>query len=97
MLDVTFKEDENRTRRGYGAENLAFLRKLAFNSTEKEPSQGSKKGKRKKAGKDDNYPNCDSPGVDPQLFEIPPPIVEGGLCHYRPIMGMEIPTFQEGR
>ena len=31
VLDVTFKEDENRTRRGHGAENLALLRKLALN------------------------------------------------------------------
>lgn len=55
VLDVTFKEDENRTRRDYGAENLALLRKLALNATEKEPSKGSKKGKRKKAGWDDDY------------------------------------------
>jgi predicted transposase YbfD/YdcC len=55
VLEVTFKEGENRTRRGHGAENLALLRKLALNITEKEPSQGSKKGKRKKAGRDDNY------------------------------------------
>ncbi|WP_181870675.1 ISAs1 family transposase [Vreelandella rituensis] len=55
VLDVTFKEDENRTRRGHGAEDLALLRKLALNATEREPSKGSKKGKRKKAGWDDDY------------------------------------------
>lgn len=55
VLDVTFKEDENRTRCDYGAENLALLRKLTLNATEKEPSKGSKKGKRKKAGWDDDY------------------------------------------
>ncbi|CAM4082149.1 ISAs1 family transposase [Vreelandella rituensis] len=55
VLDVTCKEDENRTRRGHGAENLALLRKLALNATEREPSKGSKKGKRKTAGWDDDY------------------------------------------
>lgn len=55
VLDVTFKEDENRTRRGHGAENLALLRKFALNVTEREPSKGSKKGTRKKAGWDNDY------------------------------------------
>lgn len=30
MLDVTFKEDASRARRGYAAENLSYMRKLAL-------------------------------------------------------------------
>ena len=30
MLDVSFGEDGNRTRRGHGAENLSTLRRLAL-------------------------------------------------------------------
>ncbi len=30
MLDVTFKEDASRARKGYAAENLALVRKLAL-------------------------------------------------------------------
>lgn len=30
MLDVTFKEDASRSRKGYAAENLSLVRKLAL-------------------------------------------------------------------
>ena len=30
VLDVTFGEDGNRTRRGHGAENLSILRRIAL-------------------------------------------------------------------
>ena len=30
MLDVTFKEDASRARKGYAAENLSLVRKLAL-------------------------------------------------------------------
>ena len=31
VLDVTFKEDLSRLRRGHGARNMALVRRLAFN------------------------------------------------------------------
>lgn len=31
VLDVVFKEDQSRLRRGYGAQNMALVRRLAFN------------------------------------------------------------------
>ena len=31
VLDVIFKEDQSRLRRGYGAQNMALVRRLAFN------------------------------------------------------------------
>lgn len=30
MLDMTFKEDSSRSRKGYAAENLSYMRKLAL-------------------------------------------------------------------
>jgi predicted transposase YbfD/YdcC len=50
VLDVTMNEDQARHRAGHGAENLALLRRLALNLARLEPSQGSVKGKRKRAG-----------------------------------------------
>jgi predicted transposase YbfD/YdcC len=48
-LDVTFRDDENRSRKGNIAANLALLKRIAFNSvkndTKKHPKQ-SMKGKR---------------------------------------------------
>ncbi|WP_284047070.1 ISAs1 family transposase [Halomonas llamarensis] len=55
VLDVTFKEDDSRTRCGHGAENLSLVRKLALNLIEKAPTKGSKKGKRKQAGWNDDH------------------------------------------
>lgn len=56
-LDVTFMEDNSRARSGNAAENLAALRRLALNMLKKEPSQKSLcvRGKRLKAGWDNNY------------------------------------------
>jgi len=56
-LDVTFREDNSRARTGNAAENLAALRRLALNMLKKEPSQKSLsvRGKRLKAGWDNNY------------------------------------------
>lgn len=31
VLDVIVKEDQSRLRRGYGAQNMALVRRLAFN------------------------------------------------------------------
>lgn len=50
-LDVSFREDVNRTRTGHGAENLATVRRIALNLLKRDKS--SKTGitaKRKKAG-----------------------------------------------
>ncbi|WNK19134.1 ISAs1 family transposase [Halomonas piscis] len=55
VLDVTMQEDQNRSRRGHSAENLALLRRLALNVAKLEPSKGSMKGKRKQAGWNDDY------------------------------------------
>lgn len=56
-LDVTFKEDNSRARTGNAAENLAALRRLALNMLKKESSQKklSVRGKRLRAGWDNNY------------------------------------------
>ena len=55
VLDVTCNEDQARNRKGYCAENLALLRKLALNLARLEPSKGSMRGKLKKAGWDDRF------------------------------------------
>ncbi|SEM05811.1 ISAs1 family transposase, partial [Halomonas daqiaonensis] len=55
VLDVTMQEDQSRHRRDHGPENLALLRRLAFNVAKLEPSKGSMKGKRKQAGWNDDY------------------------------------------
>ncbi|MCK5199387.1 MAG: ISAs1 family transposase [Spirochaetales bacterium] len=56
-LDVTFREDNSRARTGNAAENMAALRRLALNMLKKESSQKSLsvRGKRLKAGWDNNY------------------------------------------
>jgi predicted transposase YbfD/YdcC len=57
-LDVTYKDDANRTRRGTVAQNMAVLKRIAFNAvkmdTKKHPKQ-SMKGKRFIAGININY------------------------------------------
>src|SRR3982751_5026121 len=50
VLDVTMQEDWARQRKDHGPENLALLRKLSLNVARLEPSKGSRKGKRKRAG-----------------------------------------------
>ena len=55
VLDVTCNEDQARNRKGYCAENLALLHKLALNQARLEPSKGSMRGKLKKAGWDDRF------------------------------------------
>lgn len=49
MLDVTFREDENRARKDYSARNLAMIRRGALNLLRREPSKMSIKRKRLKA------------------------------------------------
>ena len=55
-LDVSFKEDLNRVRIGYAAENLAIVRRIALNLLKQE--QSNKRGiscRRKRAGWDNQY------------------------------------------
>ena len=55
VFDVVFNEDQSRNRKGYCAENLALLRKLAMNLARLEPSKGSMRGKLKRAGWDNPF------------------------------------------
>jgi predicted transposase YbfD/YdcC len=55
-LDVTFHEDRNRTRKGFAAQNLAALRRLALNLLNLDDDRKrSKRRKRLKALLDDAY------------------------------------------
>jgi predicted transposase YbfD/YdcC len=56
ILDVTFGEDNSRIRKDNAPENLAIIRHIALNLLKLDKSSlGSIKGKRNKAGWDDNY------------------------------------------
>jgi predicted transposase YbfD/YdcC len=56
VLDIVFREDECRIRKGNGAENFAVLRHIALNLLRRETSaKRSLKGKRMKAALDENY------------------------------------------
>jgi predicted transposase YbfD/YdcC len=55
VLDVEFKEDQSRLRRGHGAKNMARVRHLALNLIRAAPGKTSIKGKRKLATWDTNY------------------------------------------
>ena len=50
VLDVIFKEDQSRLRRGYGAQNMALIRRLAFNMVKAGKGKRSIKTARKAAG-----------------------------------------------
>jgi predicted transposase YbfD/YdcC len=54
-LDVVMNEDQDRTRMDHGPYNLAILRHMALNVMQQEKSNGSLRGKFKKAGWDDAY------------------------------------------
>jgi predicted transposase YbfD/YdcC len=49
-LDVTFKEDQSRLRRGHGAQNMALVRRFAFNIIRAGRGRRSIKTTRKVAG-----------------------------------------------
>ncbi len=51
-LDVAVNEDQDRTRAGNGAHNLAVPRHMAINAMQTEGSKGSLRGKFKRAGWD---------------------------------------------
>jgi hypothetical protein len=53
VLDVVPDEDGARNRKDHGPEDLALLRRLALNPARLEPSQGSPRGRLKRAGWDD--------------------------------------------
>ena len=56
VLDVVFREDSSRTRRGYAAENLGLIRRLALNLLNLDTTeQKSKRRKRLKALLNDAY------------------------------------------
>lgn len=50
VLDVIFKEDQSRLRRGHGAQNMALVRRLAFNLVRAGRGKRSIKTARKTAG-----------------------------------------------
>lgn len=55
VLDVVFGEDRSKVRTGHAAENLAWARKVALSLIKQDQNKGSLKGKRKRAGWDDNF------------------------------------------
>lgn len=50
ILDVTFNEDQHRTREGHSAHNMSILRRFALNILKQDDSKGSIKAKRLRAG-----------------------------------------------
>jgi len=54
-LDVIFREDLSRKRKGEAAENFALFRKMALNLINQEETKISKKRKRLKAARSDKY------------------------------------------
>jgi predicted transposase YbfD/YdcC len=56
VLDIAFREDESRIRKGNGAQNFAVLRHIALNALKQEPTaKVGIKNKRLKAGWDERY------------------------------------------
>ncbi len=56
VLDIAFREDDCRVRKGYGAQNLATLRHIAINLLKQEQTAPiGPKSKRLRAGGDEDY------------------------------------------
>ena len=55
VLDVAFREDDSRLRKGHGPENFAVLRHIALNLLKQEGSKLGVKAKRLKAGWDNAF------------------------------------------
>lgn len=55
VLDVTFREDDSRIRRGDSPQNMAVLRHLALNILKRDQTKSSLKQKRFRAGLDDCF------------------------------------------
>jgi hypothetical protein len=65
VLDVTFREDQSRLRRGHGATNMALIRHLALNVIRSMPGKTSIKAKRKLATWDTDY-LANASGLNPR-------------------------------
>jgi predicted transposase YbfD/YdcC len=55
VLDVVYREDDNRTRAGHAGANLAMIRKVAVSLTRRSPGKASGVTKRLMAGWDDDF------------------------------------------
>jgi predicted transposase YbfD/YdcC len=55
VLDVSYREDENRTRKDHTAENLAWIRRLTVSLLAQDDTKVGVRCKRKMAGWDDDY------------------------------------------
>jgi len=56
VLDIAFREDDSRVRKGHGAQNLSILRRIALNLLKHEPTAKSGvKARRLRAGWDNAY------------------------------------------
>ena len=55
VLDVTFKEDHSRIRKGHGPENMGLLRRLSLNLLKREPSKQSMAQKRYLEAMDNDF------------------------------------------
>jgi predicted transposase YbfD/YdcC len=55
VLDVVFREDHSRVRAGHATENLGWLRRVALALLKQDDGKGSLKGKRLKAGWDNDF------------------------------------------
>ncbi len=55
VLDVVFREDDQRTREGHGGANLGMLRRVATSLLKRAPGKGSIHTKRLKAGWDNEF------------------------------------------
>jgi predicted transposase YbfD/YdcC len=54
-LDVTFREDDNRTAAGHAGANLGLVRRVAASLLKQDTEKGSIKAKRLRAGWDEDY------------------------------------------
>jgi len=55
VLDVVFREDESRIRKGHAGENMVMLRRFTLSLLKQDKSKGSLRGKRKRAGWDNEF------------------------------------------
>jgi hypothetical protein len=55
VLDVSYREDENRSRKDHTAENLAWIRRLTVSLLAQDGTKVGVRCKRKMAGWDDEY------------------------------------------
>lgn len=55
VMDVTFNEDQMRTRQGHSAQNLIVLRNMALNILKQDTSKGSLRQKRYRAALDETF------------------------------------------